>query len=79
VGGLAVLTAAITATYLIRMLAQAFFGEMNPRWTGLKEITWPERTGAAVLGVSIIFMGLWPSPWIDRIAPAVEQLPGIVL
>jgi NADH-quinone oxidoreductase subunit M len=40
VGGLAVLTAAITTTYLLRMLSQAFFGEMNPRWTGLKEITW---------------------------------------
>ena len=42
VGGLAVLTAAFTATYLIRVLAQAFFGEMNPRWAHLQEITWTE-------------------------------------
>ncbi len=79
VGGLAVLTAAITATYLLRMLSQAFFGEMNPRWTGLKEITWAERGGAAVLGAAILFMGLWPSPWIDRIAPTIMQLEGVLL
>src|SRR5690606_31012073 len=34
VGGLAVLTAAITATYLLRMFAQAFFGQPNPQWSG---------------------------------------------
>ncbi|MDA0269678.1 MAG: NADH-quinone oxidoreductase subunit M [Chloroflexi bacterium] len=79
VGGLAVLTAAITATYLLRMLSQAFFGEMNPRWTGLKEITWAERAGAAVLAGAILALGLWPAPWIDRIAPSIIQMAGVYL
>ncbi len=79
VGGLAVLAAAITATYLLRMIASAFFGELNPRWSGLGEMTWAERSGAAVLVISMLALGLWPSPWIDRIAPSVELLPGIVL
>jgi NADH-quinone oxidoreductase subunit M len=43
VGALAVLTAAITATYLLRMFSQTFFGPLNPRWSGLREITWAER------------------------------------
>jgi NADH-quinone oxidoreductase subunit M len=79
VGGLAVLTAAITATYLLRMLSQSFFGEMNPRWSGLREMTWAERTGAAVLAGSILVMGLWPSPWMDRISPSIIQIPGLTL
>ncbi|MFA7248679.1 MAG: NADH-quinone oxidoreductase subunit M [Dehalococcoidia bacterium] len=79
VGGIAVLTAAITTTYLIRMLAQAFFGEMNPRWSHLQEITWLERAGAAVLALAILGLGLWPAPWIARIAPSIINIPGITL
>ena len=79
VGGLAVLTAAFTATYLIRVLAQAFFGEMNPRWAHLQEITWTERAGAVVLALAMLTLGLWPSPWIERIAPSIINIPGITL
>jgi NADH-quinone oxidoreductase subunit M len=80
VGGLAVLTAAITATYLLRMFSQAFFGEMNPRWSGLNEITWTERAGATVLVIAILALGLWPSPWVDRISTTLAQtIPGVSL
>src|SRR5690606_17323467 len=80
VGGLAVLTAAITATYLLRMFAQAFFGEANPQWSGMNEITWSERAGAAVLTGSILLLGLWPAPWIDRITPSIiDVIPGVTL
>ena len=80
VGGLAILTAAITTTYLIRMFAQAFFGEFNPRWSGLKEITWTERAAAGVLALSILALGLWPSPWVDRIATTLANtIPGVSL
>ena len=80
VGGLAILTAAITATYLLRMFATAFFGEFNPRWSHLKEITWAERAGATVLVIAILTLGLWPSPWVDRISTTLAQtIPGIAL
>lgn len=77
VGGLAVLTAAITTTYLMRSLALSFFGEMNPRWNHLKEITLMERAGATVLAVSILMLGLWPSPWIDRIGPSIVEIANL--
>ena len=77
VGGLAVLTAAITATYLIRGLAQAFFGEASPRWKDLKEITVMERAGATVLAGAILVLGLWPAPWIDRIAPSIIEIANL--
>ena len=73
VGGLAVLTAAITATYLLRMFARTFFGEADPRWSDVGEITWAERAGATVLAISIFALGLWPAPWIDRIAMGLEM------
>jgi NADH-quinone oxidoreductase subunit M len=80
VGGLAVLTAGITATYLLRMFAQAFFGEFNPRWSHLGDITMAERAGAAVLAATILFMGLWPSPWVNRISTTIaETIPGVTL
>ena len=80
VGVLAVLTAAITATYLLRMFAQAFHGEPDQRWSGLADITKAERAGAAVLAGSILFLGLWPSPWVDRIAATIAAtIPGVTL
>lgn len=79
VGGLAILTAAITATYLLRMFAQAFFGEPVQRWNFVGEMTWAERAGATVLAASIVFMGVWPAPWIDRISDSVINIPGVTL
>ena len=80
VGGLAVLTAGITATYLLRMFSQAFFGEFNTRWEHLGDITWAERAGATVLAATILLMGLWPSPWVSRISTTIaETIPGVTL
>ena len=80
VGALAVLTAAITATYLLRMFAQTFFGEPSPRWSSVGEISWTERAGATVLAISIFALGLWPSPWIDRVAAGLEAgIPEVLL
>ena len=79
VGGLAVFTAAITATFLLRMFARTFFGEPSPRWAHVGEITWPERAGALVLAVPIFALGLWPAPWIDRITMGLELgIPGVL-
>ena len=80
VGGLAVLTAAITATYLLRMFSQAFFGEFNDRWEHLRDITLAEKCGAAVLAGTILLMGLWPSPWVNRISTTIaETIPLVTL
>ena len=80
VGALAVITAAITATYLLRMFAQAFHGEVSDRWAGLTEMTIPERAGALILVGSIFALGLWPSPWVDRISDTIANtIPGVAL
>lgn len=76
-GGLGILAAAITATYILRMLARAYFGPFNERWESLKEMRLGEQVAGALLIAFIIFMGLWPAPFIDRISDSVRNIPGI--
>ncbi len=76
-GALGILAAAITATYILRMLAQAYFGPLNERWEGLKEMRIGEQFAAALLIGFIIFMGVWPAVFLDRITDSVKHLPGI--
>jgi NADH-quinone oxidoreductase subunit M len=73
-GALAVFGAAITATYILRMLAMAFFGPFNEKWAKLKEMTRWEQAAGAVLIFFLLFMGLWPAPFIDRISSTVLTL-----
>jgi NADH-quinone oxidoreductase subunit M len=79
IGGLAILGAGITTVYIFRLLALSFFGQFNEaRWGGLKEMTRFEMAGGALLIGFILFMGLWPAPFVDRIAPTVVNfLPGV--
>ena len=73
-GALAILGAGITAVYIFRLLALAFFGQVNEeRWGNLKEMTHFETAGAALLVVFIVFMGLWPAPFVDKISPTVTD------
>ncbi|MPZ22135.1 MAG: NADH-quinone oxidoreductase subunit M [Dehalococcoidia bacterium] len=76
-GVLAILAAAITAAYILRMLAMAFLGPFNERWSRLPDMSPPELMGATLLFGAILFMGLWPAPFIDRIASTIVGFPGI--
>ena len=71
-GALAILGAGITAVYIFRLLALSFFGSFNEeRWGGLKDMNKFEMAGGALLIVFILFMGLWPAPFVDRISPTI--------
>jgi NADH-quinone oxidoreductase subunit M len=74
---LGIFAAAITAVYILRMMAMALFGPFNERWSGLHEMTILERGTASLLLAFILFMGLWPAPFIDRISETVLRLPGV--
>lgn len=76
-GGLGILAAAITATYILRMLARAYFGPFNEKWESLREMRIGEQASALLLISMILFMGLWPAPFIDRISDSVQMIPGI--
>ena len=76
-GVLAIIAAAITAAYILRMLAMAFLGPFNERWASLTDMRPAEVIGCTFLFAMILFMGLWPDPFVDRIAATVEGFPGI--
>lgn len=76
-GALGIFAAAVTAAYILRMLAMAFFGPFNNRWAGLKDMSRMELVAGAMLVLSILVMGMWPDPFLDRIAPSVLNLPVI--
>jgi NADH-quinone oxidoreductase subunit M len=74
---LGIFAAAMTAVYILRMMSMAFFGPFNEKWSDLKEMTYLERGTAALLLAFIVFMGVWPAPFVDRIQESVINLPGV--
>ena len=59
------------------MMSQAFFGEEKEKWAGLKDMSRYEYAGAALLLAFIVLMGVFPSPFVDRIAETVLKIPGV--
>jgi len=76
-GALGIFAAMLTAVYILRMWSMSFFGPFNERWSGLQEMTYLERGTAVLLLAFILFLGLWPAPFIDRIQESVRNLPGV--
>jgi NADH-quinone oxidoreductase subunit M len=76
-GALGILGATITAVYILRMLALAFFGPFNERWAGLHEMQRTEQFVGALLIAFLVLMGVFPSLFISRISETVLRLPGV--
>jgi NADH-quinone oxidoreductase subunit M len=76
-GGLAIFAAALAAAYMLRMFSIVFFGPLNPRWEGLRDLRPLEAMGGVVLIISIGVMGVWWAPFTERVAATVTQLPGV--
>ena len=74
---LAVIGAALTAIYILRLLARTFMGESDQQWASLKDSSPVEMTvGAAFVGI-IIFVGVWPEPLLRAINVSVQSIPGV--
>ena len=86
-GVLGVVGAAITAVYILRLLAKVFFGPFDEQWEGLldggrlKDATRLEAVPAAILVAFLVVVGLYPRPWIDMIdsgvAPILARVAGL--
>ncbi|MGE0539014.1 MAG: NuoM family protein [Dehalococcoidia bacterium] len=76
-GALAVLAAAVTAAYILRMVGTAFFGQLNPRWRNLRDVQKTELVAGGLLVAAILWMGIYPKPFTDRIREGIAQLPGV--
>ncbi len=86
-GVLGVVGAALTAVYILRLLAKVFFGQLDPRWEplpdggSLRDATRLEGFSAATLVFFLVIVGLYPKPWIDMIdsgvAPILARVAGL--
>jgi NADH-quinone oxidoreductase subunit M len=76
-GILAVIGAALTAIYILRLLARTFMGKADERWADITDSSPVELTvGAAFVGI-IIFVGVWPDPLLRVINVGVQTIPGV--
>ena len=74
---LAVIGAAITAVYILRLLSKVFFGPISPQWENLTDASRLEMSATAMLVLVLVLVGVWPAVLMDVINAGVSGLPGV--
>ena len=77
-GVLGIVGAAITAVYILRLMAKVFFGSLGQRWQDQSDISGLERFASWMLVAFIFLVGLFPFPFIRVIETSVASLLDIV-
>ena len=73
-GVLGIVGAAITAVYILRLLARVFMGPLGEQWADQTDASRLERVSALVLAGFILLVGLFPFPFIRVIESGVLEL-----
>ena len=73
-GVLGIIGAAITAVYVLRLLAKVFFGPLGERWREQRDASRLEGFSAAVLAGFALLVGLFPFPFLRVIDTGVSTL-----
>ncbi|MCH8224250.1 MAG: NADH-quinone oxidoreductase subunit M [Chloroflexi bacterium] len=74
---LAVVGAALTAVYILRLLARTFLGEADPRWDHLTDASPLEKGVGGAFVMILLFVGIWPEPMMRVINQGVALVPGV--
>ena len=74
---LAVVGAALTAVYILRLLARTFLGESDARWEHLTDSSPIEKAVGGSFVLILLFVGIWPEPLMRVINVGVGVLPGV--
>ena len=79
-GVLGVIGAAITAVYILRLIAKVFFGPISDQWQALPDASRLEMATTGALVLVIVLVGIYPAPLINVInsgvLPFVERVAG---
>jgi NADH-quinone oxidoreductase subunit M len=70
-GILGIIGAAITAIYMLRLIAKAFFGPMDERWEKLTDGTRIENIAAGSLAFTLLLVGVYPTYFLNLIDSGV--------
>jgi NADH-quinone oxidoreductase subunit M len=71
-GVLGIVGAAITAIYILRLLAKVFFGPLDKQWQKLSDAAPLEGTAAAMLVLTLLLVGVYPTYLITLIDSSVK-------
>ncbi|MDO8569127.1 MAG: hypothetical protein Q7R57_10525, partial [Dehalococcoidales bacterium] len=79
--GIAAVGVIMAAVYILYMFQKMFLGpegsiveEVKKHGHGLRDLNWREIATVAPLLVLIFWIGLYPKPFFELMAPAVEKL-----
>ena len=73
-GVLGIVGAAITAVYILRLLARVFMGPIGEQWADQTDASRLERVSALALAGFILLVGLFPFPFIRVIESGVLEV-----
>jgi NADH-quinone oxidoreductase subunit M len=73
-GVLGIIGAAITAVYILRLMAKVFFGPLGERWQDETDASGLERFSTLILAGFILLVGLFPFPFIRVINTGVLEI-----
>ena len=73
-GSAAVIGAALTAVYILRLVASVFFGSTPEMWENQTDSRPRELLVAGILVAIIFSVGLWPFPYIEVIESGVNPI-----
>ena len=71
-GVLGIVGAAITAIYILRLLAKVFFGPLDKQWQKLSDAAPLEGTAAGMLALTLLLVGVYPTYLITLIDSSVK-------
>ncbi len=72
---LAIFGIVITATYMLRVIRNVFFGKLDSKWKTLKDAkSFGERLPYGLLVVVLIVFGFWPSILLNLIRPSAANV-----
>ncbi|HAA96221.1 MAG: NADH-quinone oxidoreductase subunit M [SAR202 cluster bacterium] len=74
---IAVIGAALTAVYILRLLARTFLGEPDSQWESLVDASPVEKSVGLSFVFILIFVGVWPEPLMRVINVGVQTIPGV--
>ena len=64
----------LAAVYLLWMVERVFFGPVKEENSGLKDLIRREWLAIVPMIVLMIWLGIYPKPFLDKIEPSVDKL-----
>ena len=68
----------LNAIYFLRAYQNIFLGPLNETYKDLTDITRRELVTIVPLAILVLFLGVYPAPLINMIAPAMDGIIKIV-